>query len=149
MGSLLEKLDIFKQPYNSKQLSEEQLNELVSIGTSDSNEKTLSEQLKQFGKKFKDEQNESDMKPELTRLALVCLSQNKFTAQSDNNEKVVQVFNNLVLPNFDEDKLVKYFQSLENTSLDINPENLALKKKEDINKEEYANFQANEALKSA
>jgi len=157
--SLLEKLDIFEQPYNSMQLSEEQLNdeqfnELVSIGTSDSNEKTLSEQLKQFSEKYKDEKNESDMKPELTRLALVYLSQDTFTAQSDNDQNVVQVFNNLVLPSFDKKKLVKYFQSLEKTSLKgKTAEGSASEKMKRINKEKYVKAKplakANETSQSA
>merc|ERR1712002_991513 len=94
--SLLERLDIFKQPdiANWEKLNEEQLNRLVSIGTSASKQKPLSEQLKEFGEQFKDDQNDSDM---LTKLALVYLSQNKFTAQSGNEQKVVDLFNNLVV----------------------------------------------------
>merc|ERR1712002_1072227 len=94
--SLLEGLDIFKQPdiANWEKLNEEQLNRLVSIGTSASKEKPLSEQLNEYGEQFKDEQNDSDM---FTKLALVYLSQTNFTAQSDNDEKVVDLFNNLVV----------------------------------------------------
>jgi len=129
---------------SEEQLNDEQFNELVSFRIP-SKSPNFSERLKKHGKNFINEEN---------ILALVYLSQDTFTAQSDNDQNVVQVFNNLVLPSFDKKKLVKYFQSLEKTSLKgKTAEGSASEKMKRINKEKYVKAKplakANETSQSA